>query len=111
MVELIFQFTLNVNNHTKKVNANQIITLIKSGRSSSLVGYALGMGEIVGSNPTRSTLTNQVTVIVETVIGASGFMSRKLSQMKVSILYVPLVCGVQESAAVSVWLLTSEPVA
>ena len=69
------------------------------------------MGEIVGSNPTRSTFTNQVTVIVEVVIGASGFMSRKLSQINVSILYVPLICGVHERAAVRVWLLTREPVA
>jgi len=38
-------------------------------------------------------------------------MSRKLSQIKASILYGPLACGVHESAAVRVWLLTSEPLA
>src|ERR671910_3346202 len=45
------------------------------GRSSSPVGYGIGIAEVVGSNPTRSTIINQVeygivlSVFLEVAVG------------------------------------------
>gem|GEM_PF-4678820 len=37
------------------ISCNKAEMLIDKGRSSSPVGYGIGIAEVVGSNPTRST--------------------------------------------------------
>jgi hypothetical protein len=44
----------------------------KKGRSSSPVGYSIGIAEIVGSNPARSTLLRNQTVVNDPSIRKSA---------------------------------------
>ena len=47
-------------------------TICEEGRSSSPVGYSIGIAEIVGSNPARSTLLRNQTVVNDPSIRKSA---------------------------------------